>query len=158
VAERVRAVEVIEGEAAHELLRTAGFLVDLDRLARAHHAELRMSLPHPRLCLVRLGVDHEDRMAGARLKGWGAAEGLAELGREGVPVLERVGRKERQLARAARSGVAVDGDARAIRPAIRHLLQHRAQVPTERLLDLRRLREQPDNSTHMSSTYIAPDR
>ena len=65
------------------------------------------------------------------------AEGLAELAPERLPVLEWSGGEERQLARPARRRVAVHGNARAVGAAVRHLLEHRAQVPAERLLDLR---------------------
>ncbi len=155
--ERMCAVEVLEREAAHELLRPAGLLVDLDRLPRAHDPDLRVHLANPRLGVVRLRLDDEDRVARTHLGVGGAAEGLAKLARKRRPVLEGIGGEEGQLARAARSRVTIDRDARAVGPAIVHLGEHRAQVPPERLFDLSRFCEQPDNSAHMYSTYILCD-
>src|SRR5204863_1324996 len=95
--------------------------------------------------------------ARANLRIGRAAEGLAELRGERVPVLEGVCGEERQLARPGGGGVAVDGDARAVGSAVAHLLEHRAQVAPGRALDLSRLREEPDDSAHMSSIYMCTD-
>jgi len=70
-----------------------------------------------------------------------SAVALAERAAQAVthlaPVHMRIGRVERQLAPAARHRVAVDGNARRVRPAARHLDEHRGEVLAEALLDLR---------------------
>src|SRR5262245_19423177 len=157
VAERVRAVEVLECEPAHEFLRPPRFLVDLDRPPGAHNAELRVGLPHPPLRGLCLGPDCEDGVARADLRPGRASECLAELPADRNPVLQRVGGEESQLARAARRRITIDRNAGAVGPAVRHLLEHRAQVPSERLFDLSGFCEQPDDPTHMCSTYIRVD-
>jgi hypothetical protein len=144
-------VEVREGELAHEGLRPACLLVDLDRLAGAHHPQFRMRTLDPGLGFHRFGVDHHDRMARADARLGRAAEDIAELRRDGLPVLEWVGRVERQLARPGGSGVAVDGNPGAIGSAVAHLREHRGQVLAERAFDLRRFREEPDDSAHGSN-------
>jgi hypothetical protein len=151
---RVRPPEVFEGELPHERLGAPHLLVDLDGPARAHDAQPGVSAPDPRLGLGRIGLHDQDGMARPDVRLGRAPEGVAQIGRERVPVLERVGGEERELARAARSGVAVDGDACAVRPAVVHLSQHRGQVRTERVLDLRRFREEPDDPAHMSEIYM----
>ena len=47
-----------------------------------------------------------------------------------------------------RDGIAIDGDAGRIRPAIAHLAQHRCEVLAQAILDRRRLCEQTDDSAH----------
>jgi hypothetical protein len=92
----------------------------------------------PGLDLGRRAVEHDDRVA--RVDGHVVAEA--------APVLVRVLRVERQLGGAGRSRVAVERDARGVRPAIGHLAEHGAQVLPETRLDVRVLGEESDDSAH----------
>src|SRR5262249_59842511 len=97
----------------------------------------RESLPHVGLGVVRITFGEHDRMSRACLDRI-----------ERRPVVRVVGGVERQLAPAGRSGVAVDGDAGAVRPAVAHLHEHRGEVRAELRLELRVFAEQPDDPTH----------
>ena len=62
VAKGVRPGHVREPKALDELPRRPGLLEDLDRLARAHHAQLGVALVEPRLGLGRIGLHHDHGM------------------------------------------------------------------------------------------------
>src|SRR2546430_10227319 len=65
--------------------------------------------------------------------------------------IERV---DRDLARAARRRIPVDGDAGAVGPAIAHLLEHRGQVLPEPRLELGGDRKSTRlNSSHSQISY-----
>ena len=131
VAERVRPGEVGERELLDELVREARLLVDLDHAARAHDAEVGPVVPHPGLRIGRVGLDDEDRVARAHARLTGAAERVRERPADLFPALARARREERQLARPVGNGIAVDRDTCAVRPAVRHLLEHRGEVDAE---------------------------
>ena len=110
VAERMRPPEVLERERARELLRKPRLLVDLDDPARAHDPEVGPVLANPALGVGGVRVDDEDRVARAHRRLGAGPEGVAQAVAHRVPALVRVRRVQRQLARAARRGVAIDGD------------------------------------------------
>ena len=123
--------------ALRELLGQAGLLVDLDDAPGAHHAQVGTARrapsprPRPHRRRPRDGVARAHRRLGARRRRRRRAVP------DSAPVLVRVGRVERELARAAGAGIAVDGDAGAVGPAARHLDEHRGEVLAEALLDAR---------------------
>jgi hypothetical protein len=89
----------------------------------------------PALQLLALVIDHEQRVGGADLGVADIAEALRQLPAELVPGVVLLGREERHLARSGRGGVAVEGDAGAVGPALGELAEHRAQMRTESLLN-----------------------
>jgi hypothetical protein len=147
-------MEVAERELTDELLGAASLLVDLDRLPGAHHPQLGVGAADPGLRAGCFGIDDEDGVTRPDARLGRAPERVAKLGCEGVPVLQRIAREQGQLACPARGAVAIDGDAGAVRAAVAHLGEHGREVPSEPLLDFGRLREQPDDATHMFSIYI----
>ena len=153
VAEAVAPLDVPEVKLFDERLRTADLLVDLDHAARAHDPQVGTVPPDPVLDLCRLALDDEDGVIGADAGFVRAAERGGELATEGVPGHRGVERVERELAGAARRRIPVDGDARAVGPAVAHLLEHRREVLPEPRLELRGLAEESDDSTHMVTSY-----
>ncbi len=143
--------EVLERERPREVLGQARLLVDLDDAPRAHHAQVGPVRAHPALGVGGIGIDDEDGVARANRRLGADGERVAEAVPHRSPLLSRVGRVEGQLARAARRRIAVDGDARRVRAAARHLDEHRGEVVAEALLDLGRLREEADDSAHVVS-------
>jgi hypothetical protein len=136
-------------EALDELGRQPHLLVDLDALPGAHDPQLRVLLADPRLRRVGVGVDHEDGVAGPHLGLGIAAEPAREPVPHAPPVHRGIRRVQRHLARPGRRRVAIDRDARAVRPAVAHLGQHRPQMLTHALLEGSGLAEQPDDSAHL---------
>ena len=106
---------------------------------------------------VRVGVDHEDRVARADLGLRVAAERAGEAVAHRAPVVRGSGEKSETLLAPGRRRVAVDRDARAVGPAVAHLGEHRAEVLAELLADRRRLAEKPDDSAHGSDFSVAFD-
>jgi hypothetical protein len=141
------ALHVGQPEALDELLRRARLLVDLNRLPGAHHAQLRIALVQPGLGLGGVGLDHDHRVASARL-GIARAERLGERAADAGPVLLRVRAEERDLGRSGRRRVAVDRDACAVGAAVAQLEEHVPQMAPEALADVERLREESCDSTH----------
>src|SRR6266568_3040719 len=156
VAKPMAPLDVPEPELQHERLRAADLLVDLDRPACAHDPHVRPMTPEPVLHVVRLAVHDEDGVIRPYSGFVCGAEHRGQLGAEAVPGHVGVEGVERQLARAARRRVAVDGYARAVGPAIAHLLEHRGQVLPEPRLELRGLAEESNDSTHMVTSYTCP--
>jgi hypothetical protein len=76
-------------------------------------------------------------------------DGGAQLIRETVKVLVRIGRLDGQLLAVA-CLAAVDGDARAVRPAVGHGDQHVGQHLTKLRLKRLVLEEQTNNSAHLA--------
>ena len=148
VAEPVRALDVAEGEALDELARPPDLLVDLDHTAGAHHAQVGPVPAQPALGLVGIRLDVQHRVLRPRRGVLHAAECAGELAAERVPILTGIGAVQGELAPARRRRMAVDGDARAVRPAVAHLLEHGREVPAELRLELRRLAEQSDDPAH----------
>src|SRR2546428_8285893 len=131
VAEAVAALEVVEVESRDELGRTTNLLVDLDHTARAHDANVWAVPPDPLLDIGRFPLHDEDRMSCAASRLVGVAEGGGELAAEGFPRHLGVGRVERELARPARHGIPVDGDAGTVGPAVAPLREHQTEGLTE---------------------------
>src|SRR5688572_7180727 len=121
VAERVGALEVLEAERPRELLGKPRLLVDLDHATRAHDAKVGTTRAHPWLGLVRIRADDEDGVARADHRLLAGTEGVAEPVPYRNPAFPRIGRVERQLARVARSRIAIHGDAGRVRAPARHL-------------------------------------
>ena len=147
VTERVGAADRLELEAADEVAREAGLLVDLDRLARAHHAQLGIALAQPLDGALRVGLHHDHRVARPHL-GLAGAERVVERRADPVPVLLGVGGVQRDLAPPRRHAIAVERHAGAVGAAIAELEEHRRQVVAQRILDHSRLAEETRYSTH----------
>ena len=142
VAERVAALQLAQLEALHELARRARLLVDLDRLAGAHHAQLGVALAQPGLRRLGVGLHDDHRVAGAHL-GLAGAERLAQGRRATQSQSYPGGPRQRHLRRAGRRGFAVEGDARAVGAAVAELQQHVAQVAPEAPLSSVDLQKSP---------------
>jgi hypothetical protein len=149
----VRPPDVLERERPRELVGQADLLVDLDHPAGAHDPEVWTVGAHPRLGLRGIRVDHEHGVARANRRLLARSEGVAQAVADDIPALAGSAGEERELAPAARHRVTVDGDAGRIRAAARHLDEHRGEMLPESLLDLRRLREQADDPTHVFRRY-----
>src|SRR6266545_7959341 len=153
VAEAVAAFDVAEPELLDECLRTTDLLVDLDHASRAHHPQVGAVPSDPVLHLACFRLDDDHGVIGPDTSLMGAAERRGKLATESFPRHLGIERVERQLARAARHRVPVDGDAGAVRPALAHLLEHGGEVVPESRLELGRLAEESDDSTHMVTSY-----
>ena len=80
VTERVRPLEPVEREPAHELPRRPGLLVDLDHAPRAHDPQIRAVHSHPLLDVRSLRVDDDHGMARPGMRLRRAAELVGERG------------------------------------------------------------------------------
>jgi len=149
VPERVGAVEVDELELLREHLGQADVLVDLDHAAGTHDPEVAPRGTHATLRLGRLCRNDDHRVCRAH-----RVDLAPDRSRNRPPVLAWNRRVERQLRHALRHRVAVDRDAGTVRAPVTHLREHRDEVHAEALLDLRRLREQPDDSAHVQALLV----
>jgi hypothetical protein len=102
---------------------------------------VREALAHARDGLVGAALDLHDRVA--RVHGR-----VAERG----PVLVRVGGEQRQLGRAERGRLAIERHPGRVGAAVGELGEHRAEQRAEPQLDVRRLREQPDDPAHVNGS------
>ena len=94
----------------------------------------------------------------ARTSGSGSPpKAPARPSRDAAPLVVGIGREERDLARARRHGVAVDGHARAVGAAVVELREHRAEVLAEVLGDHRRFGEEAGDSAHGGDSSVAPN-
>src|SRR4051812_7379013 len=109
MADSVRALEVRQPERVGECRGPPDLFVNLDYPAGAHHAQVWSLGANPRLDVVGVAFSKDDSVPRARLD---------ELEPECVPVLARVGRVERELAPPGGCRVPVNGDARAVGPAV----------------------------------------
>jgi hypothetical protein len=150
----VRPLQVVEPELRDEPLGPPDLLVDLDHAAGAEDAELGMVPPHPSLRLRSVGLDDDHRVIGPDIGPGLAAEGIRETRADAVPTGRRRRRVQGQLAGAGRRGIAVDGDACAVGPAVRHLDEHRRGVEAELRLHVGRLGEETDDSAHRYGEYL----
>src|SRR6266550_7065645 len=153
VPETVAPLDVAEPELLHERLWATDLLVDLDHPARAHDAQVGAMTPDPVLDVGRIAFHQENSVIRANSGFVRATERRGQLGAEATPGHLRVERVESELARAARGRIPIDGDARAVGPAVAHLLEHRGEVLPEPRLEFWRLAEESDYSTHMVSFY-----
>ena len=146
--EGVAALKVCERELGNEDLGASDILVDLDHRTSAHHAQVGMPIPHPRLYCRRLGVYDHDRVVRADGRLGRIAEDPSKLRAERPPIEPWIRREEGQLGRPDRHRIAVDGHAGTVGPPIRHLRQHRRKVDAEVRLDGGRFRIDPDDAAH----------
>ena len=138
-----RAAHVLEARSARtNVARVARLLVDLDPLAGAHDPQVGPVRAQPRLRARRRRRRPRSPRGVARTSGPTSPPNASPSSPRPPPSPRRVRREQRHLARARRRRVAVDRDARRVRPAVAHLDEHRAEVRAEALGDRRRLREQ----------------
>ena len=154
VADRVRAAELGQAKASGDRLGPAFLLVDLDALADPHEAHLGPAPGQRAPDRLGRGVTHQHAVARPHLALDPGAKGRGQIRPQLRPGIALVLVMERELDRHAGGRRAIDGKARAVRPALAHPGQHRREIRPEPRLEAGALQNRP-TIPHMAASARA---